>query len=177
LDKVTGEELRRFGSVGSEEGQLYMPTNLALDQEGNVYVTDTGNARILVFDNQGQYVRQISARGLAVGLLARPKGLAVDREGRVFVVDSAFENVQIFGPDGKLLLFFGLPGDGRGNINLPTQVVIDYDNVALFKDRFAPGHEVEYIVLVTSQFGRNKVNVYGFLKNDETENGPAPVEN
>lgn len=177
LDKASGEELRRVGSLGSDEAQFFMPTNLALDGEGNLFVTDTGNARILMFDSQGTYLRSYSSRGLAPGLVARPKGIAVDREGNLFVVDASFENVQIFDPDGRLLLFFGGPGNGPGGINLPTKIVIDYDNVDLFKDRIAPGYEVEFLLLVTSQFGRNKVNVYGFLKTGEGADGPAGESN
>lgn len=177
LDKTTGEELRRVGALGSDEGELYMPTNLALGAGGSLYVTDSGNARVLQFDAEGRYLRQYSSRGLSVGLLARPKGIAVDRSGRLYVVDASFENVQIFDPDGKLLLFFGAPGNGPGGINLPVKVVIDYDHVDLFKDRVAPGYEVEYLLLVTSQFGLNKVNVYGFLKTAGDESASASTEN
>jgi hypothetical protein len=46
-------------------------------------------------------------------------------------------------------------------------VVIDYDNVDLFADRVAPGYKVEYLVIVTSQFGPNKVSVFGFLEPDD----------
>ena len=49
-------------------------------------------------------------------------------------------------------------------VSFAAQVEIDYDNVDLFADRVAPGHKVEYLILVTSQFGANKVNVYGFLE-------------
>ena len=63
-----------------------------------------------------------------------------------------------------MLLFFGEPGDRRSNINLPTKVVIDYNNVALFQQYAAPEFQIEYVILVASQFGVNKVNVYGFGK-------------
>jgi hypothetical protein len=42
--------------------------------------------------------------------------------------------------------------------------VIDYDNVDLFADRVAPGYQLEYLVLVTNQFGANKVSVFGFIE-------------
>jgi hypothetical protein len=49
---------------------------------------------------------------------------------------------------------------------------IDYDNMGLFADRVAPGHELEYRILVTSQFGTNKVNASGFLKRSKRKDGP-----
>ncbi len=167
LDKETGDEIRRFGSKGSGEGQLFFPTNIAIDLDGNVFVSDTGNTRVMRFDRRDNFVMQIGALGREMGNFVRPKGIAVDREGRLYVADAAFENVQIFDDEGKLLLFFGTPGNHTGGLNLPASVVIDYDNVDYFKDLVAPGHEIEYLVLVCSQFGLNKINVYGFLKTDE----------
>jgi len=164
LDKKTGSEKRRIGQKGSDEGELFMPSNIAVDADGNVYVSDTGNARVLKYDPRGRYAKQVGARGTSPGQFVRPKGIAVDRERQLYVVDAAFENVQIFDPDGNLLLFFGGPGNVPGGINLPTKVLVDYDNVGFFSDSVAPGYEVDYLVLVCSQFGSNMVNVYGFLK-------------
>ena len=71
-------------------------------------------------------------------------------------------NVQVLNNDGSPLTFFGGPQESKGAINLPTVVKIDYDNVEYFKQYAAPGFEIEYLVLVASQFGQNKVVVYGF---------------
>ena len=171
LDKTTGRELKRFCRKGSGESELFFPTNLDVDRQGNVYVSDTGNFRVLKFDSQGKWLQQFGTLGRAMGQFARPKGAAVDREGRLYVVDAAFENVQIFDRDARLLLFFGTSGNIPGGLNLPAKVSVDYGNTDLFADRVAPGHALEYLVLVSSQFGENKVNVYGYLKekgSDET---------
>jgi hypothetical protein len=53
-------------------------------------------------------------------------------------------------------------GNQPGNLNLPAQVVIDYDNVNLFRSYAAPDFEIEYLIIVTSQYGLRKVNIYGF---------------
>lgn len=164
IDLETGEELLRVGKKGAREGDLYFPSNLSLDPDGNIYVGDTQNFRISKFNARGQFVRSFGSVGDAYGQFARPKGVAVDREGRIFAVDSAFENVQIFDQEGQLLLYFGGPGNDRGNLVLPAAVTIDYENVDMFKDKVAEGQEIEYLILVTSQFGLKLVNVYGFLK-------------
>jgi hypothetical protein len=80
------------------------------------------------------------------------------------VVDAAFENVQVFNRLARLLVFFGGPGPHPDNLNLPTAITIDYDNVALFQKYADPKFKLEYVILVANQFGRNKVNVYGFGK-------------
>ena len=162
LDKRDGALQFTFGEAGSAEGQFYHPTSLALGPDGTVYVTDTTNFRIQQFSADGGFIRSLGQIGLNPGQFARPKGLALDREQRIYVVDAAFENVQLLDPDGRALTFFGGAGDGPGNLNLPTVVKVDYDNVPYFRQFAAPGFEIEYLVLVASQFGRNKVAVFGF---------------
>jgi DNA-binding beta-propeller fold protein YncE len=162
LDKLSGDALFTFGEAGSEAGQLFHPTNLAVGPDETIYVTDTTNFRVQHFTLEGEFIREIGASGLSPGQFTRPKGVALDREERIYVVDAAFENVQILDFDGAPLTFFGGAGEGPGNINLPTVVKIDYDNVEYFRKYAAPGFEIEYIVLVASQFGPNKVSVFGF---------------
>ena len=162
LNKLTGEHLFTFGESGSGDGQLFMATNMAVGPDETLYVTDTLNFRIVNFTLDGEFIRNIGQVGTSPGSFARPKGLTLDREGRIYVVDSAFMNVQVLDNDGSPLTFFGGPQETKGAINLPTVVKIDYDNVDYFRQYAAPGFEIEYLVLVASQFGPNKVVVYGF---------------
>jgi len=162
LDKDTDKQLYTIGSVGSKDGELFYPTNLALGPDKNLYVSETGNFRVQKFTLDGKFVKSFGKVGTGMGQFARPKGIAVDRDGRIHVVDAAFENVQIINSDGKLLMFYGEPGNDRANINLPTDVVIDYDNIEYFRKYAKPGFNLEYIILVASQFGVSKVNVFGF---------------
>ncbi len=162
LDKGTGELLFTFGKAGSREGELFFPTNLAVGPGGDLYVSDTGNYRIQRFSPEGRFIESQGSVGLSLGQFARPKGIALDRAGRLYVVDAAFENVQIFGPDHKLLLFFGEPGSRPENINLPADITISYEAVPYFRTYADPGFRLRYVILVSSQFGRSKINAYGF---------------
>lgn len=166
IDKLSGNVLSRFGKAGSSPGELFFPTNITFGPNKNLYISDTGNYRIEEFSITGEFVQSFGSVGISLGKFARPKGVALDRDNRMYVVDAAFENVQMLDKSGKLLMFFGAPGDAPENINLPTTIFIDYDNVALFKSKAAPGFNIEYLILVASQFGPNKVNVYGFGKMD-----------
>lgn len=167
VNKVTGAPLYKIGSAADlpedrvkEEG-VYYPTNLAISG-GYLYVAETGNFRIKKFTLDGKYVSNFGGIGLNFGKFVRPKGIDLDRNGRMYVVDSAFENVQILDPNGTVLLFFGGPGSGRENMNLPVDIDIDYDNVDLFRSYAAPDFDLEFLILVSSQFGMGKINVYGF---------------
>jgi len=178
LDKRTGATLSAFGEMGDKPGQLYHPTNIAVGPDQTLYITDTTNFRVQQFTIKGEFIREIGSIGVSPGQFARPKGVALDREGRIYVVDAAFENVQVLDTDGAPLTFFGGPGDRPGNINLPTVVKVDYDNVQYFRKYAAPGFELEYVVLVASQFGVNKVAVFGFgaMKGDGGAARAQPAE-
>jgi sugar lactone lactonase YvrE len=166
LDKRSGKLRFKFGKAGSrdEEGALYQPTNLAHAPNGDIYVVETGNFRVSRFTPDGKFVRRFGDAGQLPGQFARPKGIAVDRGGRVYVGDAAFQNVQIFDRMDRVLMAFGQPPDGSQGLNLPADVSIDYDNVELFRRYAAPGFDIEYLILVVSQFGPDQVDVFGFGK-------------
>jgi DNA-binding beta-propeller fold protein YncE len=148
------------------KGKLLSPTNLALDEEqGRLLISDTGGNCVQIYDLDGNYIRGIGHAGVAPGMFARPKGIAVDRQGLIYVVDAATQVVQIFDMEGRLLLFFGQAGAStQGEVILPAAVKVDYDSVGYFQKFLTPGKQCEYLIYVTSQFGGQKVTVYGFLK-------------
>ena len=162
LDKESAETLFSFAEAGSEPGQLFHPTNLSVASDGTIYVTDTTNFRVQQFDAEGEFIRTIGAQGMSYGTFARPKGIALDGDDNIYVVDAAFQNVQILAPDGSPLMAFGSAGRERWSINLPTVVKVDYDNIEYFQQYAAPNFDIEYLVLVASQYGLNKVVVFGF---------------
>jgi DNA-binding beta-propeller fold protein YncE len=167
FDMNTGQIVKKIGRTGNPTENLYMPTNITFDSKGVLYISDTGRFEILKYDRDGHYLGSIGKLGTTPGTFARPKGVATDRENRLYVVDASFDNVQIFAPEGNVLLWFGQFGKtglDPGNFYLPAQVAIDYDNVQYFEKYADPKFEIEYLVLVTSQFGDNMVNVFGYGK-------------
>jgi len=117
--------IRAFGSRGKENGQFNFPTNIAVDGEGKVYVVDTANFRIQIFDAEGKFLKSIGKLGDSPGSFARPKGVGVDSEGHIYAVDTAFQNFQIFDQDGNLLLFVGGAGHTPGTFGLPAGLAVD----------------------------------------------------
>jgi sugar lactone lactonase YvrE len=161
LNRETGETLFKIGKGGSQEGQFLFPTNIDI-RNNRLYVSDSTNFRVQIFTLDGDFLDTFGKAGRNAGNFARNKGIALDREGRIYVVDAAFQNVQVFNKEFKLLLFMLGPGSEPHNINLPAGVVIDYDNIQYFKQYISPQFDPEYLLLVTSNFGLNKVNVYVF---------------
>ena len=170
----TQEEIARIGEEGAAQpigetpvselppGQILLISDLTLDRQGNVYVTDKATARITEFDESGKLRRVIGRLGDNIDEFVRPKGIAVDRDQRVWVVDAASEVAKIYDEHARLLLFFGLGGNNPGMMNLPATIVVDYDNVEYFEQYIVEGAKIEFLVLVSNQYGPNKISVYGF---------------
>lgn len=120
-----GALVHTLGKRGGEPGEFNYPTNLSVDAEGRLYVADTLNFRIQVFNREGAVLRVFGELGDSPGRLNRPKGVAVDSEGHIYVADSSFNNFQIFNAEGQLLLFVGQGGSEAGEFSLPAGLFID----------------------------------------------------
>jgi hypothetical protein len=131
-----GALVQVIGERGEDPGQFNYPTYLSLAQ-GELYVTDSINARVQVFDAQsGQYRRTIGARGMYLGNLVRPKGVAVDGERNVYVIESYYDNLLIYSAEGDFLMPLGGTGSGTGRFFLPAGVWTDERNRVFVADMF-----------------------------------------
>ena len=126
---MQGKLLGNLGQgKGSGPGQFLFPTYVSVDRQGKVYVTDTLNSRVQVFDAEGKYMQRFGERGNSWGMFDKPKGVATDSFGNVYVVDSGWSNVQIFNPKGQVMLFFGGRGPIPGMLQNPAPIAIDRQN-------------------------------------------------
>ena len=133
---------------GGGPGEFMFPTYVTVDAQGNLYVTDTLNSRVQLFDSGGSFVRSFGERGNSWGMFDKPKGVALDSFGNVYVVDSGWSNVQIFNPKGQILLFFGGRGPIAGMLKNPTAIAIDKRNRIYVADYL--NHRVEVYQLVNT---------------------------
>lgn len=120
-----GSVVRTIGRRGVEPGEFNFPTNLSVDRQGRLYVADTLNFRVQVFDASGALLKTIGEQGNGPGRLNRAKGVGVDSEGHIYVADTSFNNFQIFDADGNILLFVGTGGSGPGEFLLPAGLFVD----------------------------------------------------
>jgi DNA-binding beta-propeller fold protein YncE len=120
-----GTELFRFGGRGSGAGLFNYPVDIAVSGGDRVYVNDSLNFRVQVFDGQGGLVSRLGGPGGATGQFQRSKGIALDSDGNLYVVDALADTVQVFDRQARFVLNFGRSGTGSGEFWLPAGIAID----------------------------------------------------
>lgn len=138
VDAASGEHLFDFGKRGKEPGDFNFPRDLVVGKDGRLYVVDSGNFRVQVFDRDGRFLKSFGTIGRQVGQFARPKEIAVDPAGNIYVVDTAFGNFQIFSAEGELLMFVGSRSeqDGPARYMLPAGIYVDEDGRIYMVDQW-----------------------------------------
>ncbi len=91
------------------QGMFFGPRGIAIGPEDEVFVTDTGNKRVQVFDVQGNFLREFGGWGREASQMDEPVGIAVDAEGLVFVADTWNGRVQVFDRYGTFLRLWDIP--------------------------------------------------------------------
>ncbi len=96
-----------FGSLGSGEGQLNRPADVAIDASGNFWVVDRENNRIVKFNAAGKYLLSAGSKGSAGGQLKSPSAIAIDSVGKIDVTDTGNNRVAQFDEAGKFVEVIG----------------------------------------------------------------------
>jgi len=104
-------------------GNLNAPRGVIAAPDGSIYVADTGNSRVVKFDQAGQVVATWGSKTpdgqtpAAPGTLNEPWGVAVDAQGNVFVADTWNHRVQKLDANGKFLSEWSTAGQGNAEPN------------------------------------------------------------
>jgi len=106
-----GKPLRQWGNFfnGQENpaalpqhtSDFYGPRGIAIAANGLLYITDTGNSRILVFDQTGKFVRTFGSFGTGDGQIDNPVGITARADGTIAVADTNNARILLFSADGQ----------------------------------------------------------------------------
>jgi sugar lactone lactonase YvrE len=157
-----GSFISKFGSPGTGDGQFSLislstgkivsseqsdggPGGITVDEEGNIYVSDTWGYRIQKFDANGNFLLKWG-EGLDVkndpSLAQRrpdgfygPRGLFYDKDKKeLYVADTGNRRIVVFDKNGTALRQFGSSGSGPGQFNEPTGVAVSTDGIVYVTD-------------------------------------------
>ncbi len=90
----TFSETKRFGCLGSEPGQFNRPMALDISKGGALYVVDTGNNRIQLFDLSGQFIKSIGGFGFENDQFDQPKDIWTRSLVNIYVSDYNNQRLQ-----------------------------------------------------------------------------------
>jgi DNA-binding beta-propeller fold protein YncE len=146
---------------------------VAVDKEGNLYVCDTLNDRIEVFDADGVFIRTWGKNGDGPGYFARPKGVAIDSDGHVWVADGMQDRVQVFTNEGQLLIVMGghglLPGQFQGLVSIAS----DNRRNRIYTSEIYPGRVQEFRYVTNAEADQLRKE----REQMRAESAPKPVAN
>ena len=115
------------GNISSNMGEFYWPFGITFDAQHRLYVSDTWNDRVQVYDPLGQAWSVIGPKGTNAGQFKKPFGIAVDGKGNVFVADQNNHRVQkrIATNGTWVIVGSNSLGSALGQFNLPADVAVD----------------------------------------------------
>ncbi|MBM4120159.1 MAG: hypothetical protein FJ248_04590 [Nitrospira sp.] len=125
-----GNSLRAWGKFGfawkgADMGKFDVPWGVATDHEGNLYVSDTSNARVQKFKSDGSPLLKWGRDGSYDGAFFFPRGVAVDFVGSIYIADESNNRIQKFDARGSFLAKWGKEGAGPGQFKSPWGVACD----------------------------------------------------
>lgn len=128
-------------------GGLSLPTGIAVDKYGNIYIVDKTNSLILKYDLCTELpipLKCVGGKGDAVKKFDSPTGIAISRSGNVYVADSNNHRIQVFYVEGFVLKDIwgktdtdGKPisGSGKGAFKKPWDLAVNSKRSVYIVDR------------------------------------------
>jgi DNA-binding beta-propeller fold protein YncE len=121
--------------------QFGKPVGLTVGPDGNLWVPDTHNHRVVEYTPQGKEIREWGGLGNAPGQFIYPTDVAFDSKGRIFISEYGdHDRISVFDSNAKYLYEIGRFGQGDGEFSRPQSMVIDTDDTIYVTD--ASNHRI-----------------------------------
>ena len=124
-----GELLDSFGKLGSGDGEFQLPTDVAFDAAGFIYVSEYhDNDRVTKWSPELKFVQAIGMEPVDGVRLRRPAAIDIDAEQTLWVADACNHRVVRFSLDGEVLSWFGGFGSEPGQLRYPYDLRVTSDD-------------------------------------------------
>ena len=133
-------------TLGGVEG----PRGVAVNQLGEVVVTERDAGRVSVFSASGEKLRSFGSCGSGQGQFERPLGVAVDGEGNIIVADNANHRIQKLTSEGQFLTVVSTKGSGH----LPRGVAFNVSNSKIYVTEDDRVHILNSDLTISRSFGQ-----------------------
>ncbi len=110
FDLLLTEDFTVGEGLGDELGVLNQPRDLKVDQSGSLFVLDSGDTTIKVYDAEGRFSHSIGNAGQGPGEFGRFIYFDISPEGRVFVMDGMNRRINLFEKNGMFISDFSIEG-------------------------------------------------------------------
>lgn len=133
--------MRFIGQGCIDNRNLKYPWGVAVNELNEIFVTDKKNNRIVVFNEDGQFLRSFGQ-----DVVNKPTGICIDSQGRIFVANRCSGKISLFNPrgeylttvySGELLEPRGISLDASGNL-----IVCDAGNQCIRFISQSPGGNI-----------------------------------
>lgn len=114
-----------FDISGNTAQPLTLPTDIAVDEQ-YIYIVNSGEHNILIYDKRGEFIRRIGRRGNQPGELNNPVGIGLDAAHNIYVADKDNHRIQVFDGNGQYLFHFRVWVNNQ-NVR-PIDVAVDSQN-------------------------------------------------
>jgi hypothetical protein len=123
--------LSTFGSKGTSEGKLEGPEGVAINESGDIWVTDSANNRVEEFSPTGAFLKACGSAGSEKGEFKEPTGIAINPfDGALYVSDSGNGRVEVLSQSCAFTEVIGKSGSEAGDLSDPGGLAFDIAGAA-----------------------------------------------
>ncbi len=131
LDVQTGTFVKSFGKYGAAKEQFFSPSEVCLDEQHHIVVTELDNHRIQIITQEGETISIFGDSGPQK--LNRPTS-CIPYKNMFLVSDRENNCITSFDQSGTFLDKFGKSGHQDGQFNWPYGLLVDRSNNLLVCD-------------------------------------------
>ena len=123
-----GQFLCEWGGHGEKPGEFLRPQGLTIDEQDQLWVVDSSNHRIQVFDLKPEVPERVTSwgeMGREFGQFYYPYDLFFDKQGFLYVCEFGNHRIQKFTVEGDCLGSWGTAGREPGQVHQPWAACLD----------------------------------------------------
>jgi len=123
--KTIGEK----GVAGNDGEHFRSPDDLVFATNGDIYIADAGNGRIVRLSADGKFLGEWGKKGKGEAEFAAAHGIAIDGRDRIYVADRGNNRIQVFSKKGEFLDVWTGFGNPFGAIVVGDELIVSDGDV------------------------------------------------